>query len=158
MALEAARMAEEGKSAEEIVQAMEDLKSRIRTSFVVDNLDFLARARQISQKIADITKALMIRPVLAMKNGKLGVGRIYLGSRQQAWKRYIRAALRNPSAIDHRTLFVTYVGLTQEDLAWIREQIESKEAFGQIIFQKASAAIGVNCGAGTFGLLYIMKE
>ena len=158
MALEAARMAEEGKSAEEIVQAMEELKSRIRTSFVVDNLDFLARARQINQKIADITKALMIRPVLAMKNGKLGVGRIYLGSRQQAWKRYIRAALRNPSAIDHRTLFVTYVGLTQEDLAWIREQIESKETFGQIIFQKASAAIGVNCGAGTFGLLYIMKE
>ena len=78
MALEAAIMAEAGKSAQEIIEAMEDLKDRTHTSFIVDNLDFLARAGQIGHKIADITKALMIRPVLILKTER------YLMSRRWA--------------------------------------------------------------------------
>ncbi len=157
MALEAARMAEEGKSAEEIVQAMETLRPRIHTSFIVDNLDFLARADQIGQKIADVTKALMIRPVLVLKKGKMGVGRIFLGSRQQAWRKYIRSVLNTTGEIDTRILFVTYVGLTQSDLEGIRAEIEKRMKFDRIFFQKASPAIAVNCGPGTFGLLFITK-
>ena len=87
----------------------------------------------------------------------MGLGRVYLGSRRQAWRKYIRKVLTAPSEIDRRILFVTYVGLNRSELDEIREEIEKRVSFDRIIYQKASAAIAVNCGPGTFGLLYIRK-
>ncbi|MCR5305584.1 MAG: DegV family EDD domain-containing protein [Oscillospiraceae bacterium] len=153
MVIEACRLAEEGKSPEEIKAHLERMQPRIHTSFVVDNLDFLARANQVSERIAGMTKSLMARPVLVLRRGKMGVGKVYFGSRQRVWERYIRSVLRRPSEIDRRILFVTYVGINKKNMNWIREQIEKRMKFDKIYFQKASPAIAVNCGSGTFGLL-----
>ena len=153
MVIEACRLAEEGRSPEEIQAHLEAMKPRIHTSFVVDNLDFLSRGRQVTERIAGITKSLMARPVLVLRRGKMGVGRVYFGSRERVWKRYIDSVLRRPAEIDRRILFVTYVGINKKNMNWIREQIEKKMKFEKIYFQKASPAIAVNCGAGTFGLL-----
>jgi hypothetical protein len=59
--------------------------------------------------------------------------------------------------VDKRILFVTYVGLTQKDLDWITGEIKKKMDFDRIYFQKASPAIAVNCGPGTFGLLFMTE-
>ena len=154
MVLEAARMAQEGKGPEEIVRRLEEIKTRVHTSFIVDNLDYLARAGQVGDKIANITKAFMIRPVLVLRRGNMGIGKVYFGSREYAWKRYISTVLDTLYAIDRRVLFVTYVGLSQNDLKKIQAEIEKKMEFEQIYFQKASPIIGVHCGPGTFGLLF----
>ena len=153
MVIEACRMAENGKSPDEIREHLEHMKPRIHTSFVVDSLDFLARAEQVSSRVASVTKALMARPVLVLKRGRMGVGKVYFGSREHVWKRYIRSVLRSPSAIDRRILFVTYVGITNKDMEWIRMQAEKRMKFEHIYFQQASPVIAVNCGSGTFGLL-----
>ena len=154
MAIEACRLAEEGKSVQEILEALEKEKTMIHTSFIVDNLDFLARTKQVSQRVANITKAFMVRPVLVLKKGRMKVGRIHVGSREDAWKRYINGTLRASSRIDKRMLFVTYVGISKKEMDWIREQIEKKVSFDEIFFQQASPAVAANCGPGTFGLLY----
>lgn len=153
MVIEACRLAEEGKSIEEIVKHLERVKSKIHSSFVVDNLDFLARAKQVSRKTAEVTKSLMARPVLVLKRGKMGIGKVYFGPRERVWKRYIGSVLRNTSRIDSRILFVTYVGLTKHEMDWIRQEIEKRASFEAIYFKQASPVIAVNCGAGTFGLL-----
>ena len=95
----------------------------------------------------------MARPVLVLKRGKMGVGKVYFGAREAVWKRYIRSVLRSPSGIDRRILFVTYVGITNKDMEWIRQQVEKRMKFERIYFQKASPVIAVNSGGGTFGLL-----
>lgn len=157
MVLEACRMAEEGKTVDEIVERLEVIRDHVFTSFIVDSLDYLARSRQISARIASVTNAFMIRPVLALKKGKMVVGNIYLGARQRAWNHYISSILDRRSNIDHRVMFVTYVGLTQADLHEIEEAIHKRAQFEHIYFQKASPAIAVNCGPGTFGLLYMTQ-
>ena len=158
LVIEACRLAEEGRSAEEIVAHLERVKTKIHTSFVVDSLDFLARAGQIRQRIADVTRSLMLRPVLTLKHGRMGVGNVYFGSRERAWTQYIGSVLRHPSRIDRRILFVTHVGITKRDMDWIRKQIEDRAEFDSIYFQKASPVIAVNCGDGTFGLLIREKD
>lgn len=52
-----------------------------------------ARAEQVSTRVAGVTKALMARPVLVLKRGKMGVGKVYFGAREAAWKRYIRSVV-----------------------------------------------------------------
>ena len=157
LALMACRMAEAGLTAEQIVKELEVTKKKIHTSFIVDNLDFLARANQVGSGTANIVKSLMGRPVLKLRKGRMGVGMTYFGSRESAWKAYINSALSNPSNIDTRVLFVTYVGITKRDTDWIREQIEKSISFDEIYFKQASPAIAVNSGPGTFGLLFMEK-
>ena len=157
LVVEACRMAEEGKSAEEIVKALEGVKKKIHTSFIVDNLDFLARSGQVGNGIANVVKSLMGRPVLQLKKGKMGVGITYFGTRESAWRAYISSILSTGAAIDTRVLFVTYVGLSKRDTDWIKAQIEKKMKFDEIYFKQASPAIAVNSGPGTFGLLYREK-
>ena len=157
MVIEACRLAEEGKSAEQIVEALEQVKKKIHTSFIVDNLDFLARAGQVSNGTANIVKSLMGRPVLKLKKGKMGLGMTYFGSRENAWRSYINTVLSSGS-IDRRILFVTYVGVSKNECEWIKAQIEKKMKFDEIYFTQASPAIAVNSGEGTFGLLYREKD
>ena len=54
-------------------------------------------------------------------------------------------------------IFITYVDVSEEDLQWIEKEVRKIAAFNFVIFQKASAAVSVNCGPGTFGLLYMDK-
>ncbi|SCW50476.1 EDD domain protein, DegV family [Ruminococcaceae bacterium YRB3002] len=157
MAIEAAVMAEKGKSAEEIVSELNELKGKVHTSFIVDNIDFLARAGQISTRIANLTKSVSGHPILTMRKGKMKLQTVFFGSRRRAWKRYIDMALGNPLTIDRKILFVTYVGINNKELEWIRSRIEEKVKFEEIYFQKASPAIAVNCGPGTFGVLFREK-
>ncbi len=157
MAVVAAKMAEAGLSAEEIVKEIEVYKKKIHTSFIVDNLDFLARAGQVGNGTANIIKSLMGRPVLRLHNGNMGVGMTYFGARENAWKSYINSVLTNAAKIDTSILFITYVGLTKRDTDWIREQVEKYQHFDEIYFKLASPAVSVNCGPGTFGLLYMEK-
>ena len=157
MAVVAAQMAENGLSAEQIVNELEVYKKKIHTSFIVDNLDFLSRANQVGNGTANIVKSLMGRPVLKLRKGKMGVGMTYFGTREHAWKAYINSVLSNPANIDTRILFVTYVGITKRDTDWIRDQVEKYVHFDEIYFKQASPAVSVNCGPGTFGLLYMEK-
>ena len=158
LALKACELADEDMPVNEILEKLEKYINLIHTSFVVNELDFLARAGQVSHKIANMTKALMIRPVLVMKRGKLKIGNIYIGSKERTWKRYIDSILTKENNIDTSILFVTYVGLSGKEIEFIREYIEEKMKFEKIWFQKAAPAIAVNCGAGTFGLLYRERE
>ena len=157
LAIVAARLVEEGLSAEQIVKELESYKKKVHTSFIVDNLDFLARAGQVGTGTANVVKSLMGRPVLRLRNGKMGVGMTYFGARETAWKAYINSVLTNAAKIDTRILFVTYVGISKRDTDWIREQIEKYMHFDEIYFKQASPAVSVNCGPGTFGLLYMEK-
>lgn len=153
LAIDACRMAEDGKSPEEILARLEKLKKKVHTSFIVDNLDFLARAKQVGKGVANLVNSLMGRPVLVLKKGKMGMGGLYFGSRKRAWKKYINKCLASEKPIDTRILFVTYVGINRKEMDWIREQVNKRMTFDAVYFQQASPAIAVNCGPGTFGLL-----
>ncbi|MCR5664706.1 MAG: DegV family EDD domain-containing protein [Oscillospiraceae bacterium] len=156
--LEAARMAEQGKTPAEIAKRLEETKELVQTSFIVDGLEYLARAGQVRTGTALLTKALSVRPVLSVKNGKLGVERVIFGSKRRAWRRYIELCLRTPAAVDERELFITHTGLSQQELRWIRGQVESRVRFDTVCCQKTSPSTAVNCGPGSFGLLFRKKE
>ena len=158
MVLEACRLAEEGLPPADIVGELEQLKPLIQTSFIVDNLDYLARAGQVGSTLAGFTKSLTMRPVLMLKKGKMAVGKVYLGSRRRAWKKYIEYVLCTPLSVDPQMLFITYSGISRQDLNWIISQVgESEVRFRNIFLQKAAPAISVNCGPVSFGLLFRNK-
>lgn len=154
MALEAGRLALEGRSVEEILTALEKLKHEITTSLIVENMQYLAWTNKVNPVIDTITRAFMIRSVLYFKNGRIHLKSFYFGSTDRARMKYISRVLRKPGNIDKSRLFITYVGLSQRELDRIRESVDSKVRFEEVIYQKASPSIASTTGPGTFGLLF----
>ena len=158
MVLEACRFVKEGMSAEKIKKTLESRQKSYSTSFVVSSLKYMARNGQVDNWINVISNAIMMRPVLRMKNGRITVGRIFFGAEENSWIKYIDRELKFSQRIDKSLLFVTYVGMRQKDLDMIEEEINKRVKFDKIIFQKASPVIALNCGPGTFGLLYKVNQ
>lgn len=100
----------------------------------------------------------MIHPVIVLRNSSMRVGTLRIGIRRNVWKKYISSELSISNKIDKKLLFITYAGLTKKELKEIKEQVKRWIDFECIICQKASPVISINCGPGTFGLLFILKD
>ena len=150
--LAACLIADSGRNVDEVVSLLKSIIPKVHTSFIVDNLNYLARSGQVSLRASNLMNSFMAKPVVVMKKGVLKSGKIYFGSSKKVWKKYIKSSLAGIK-VNARALFVTYVGLSKRDLDWIKEQIGKYAHFNKIYFIQASPAIAANCGPGTFGLL-----
>ena len=155
---EAARLASQGASVDDISEKIEKMRDAVETSFVVDNLDYLARADQVGNSVAKVIKSFLFHPVIRMKKGKMGVGGLIFGSREHSWKKYMAQCYKKMTNCDRKYLFITYVGLTKRELDFLKNEVEKRWDFENVIVQKASPSIAVNCGPGTFGLLFVRSE
>ena len=156
--LRAAEYAAGGMSWEEVTERIRQIRSQVRTSFIVDDTEYLLRAGRISPRINTICKAFMVHPVLVLKNSKMMVGAIKIGTQKTVWRKYVESILKNTARIDKRILFITHAGLSFEELQEIEKIVRKKIDFEKIIYQKASPAISINCGMGAFGILFRIKD
>ncbi|MCR5717148.1 MAG: DegV family EDD domain-containing protein [Lachnospiraceae bacterium] len=158
LVLLACRLAAINEPPEKIVTELEAAKKLIHCSFVIGSLEFMWRRGFISARTHLIMKNLEMHPALRIKNNRFGVGKIWRGSIRECYERYIAYALPKNANPDTDVLFITYADMSEEDLNWIESEVRKRYAFKRIIFQKATAAIALNCGPGTFGLLYMKKS
>lgn len=82
---------------------------------------------------------------------------IFFGNTQDVYKKYIHAQMARWSPIDQKVLFITSAGCSKETKDMILEEVQKYKKFDQIYMQEASAAITSNCGAGCFGLIYMLQ-
>ena len=153
----AARLAQQGLPVEKIVSELEEAKQYIRCSFVIKSTDIMARRDRISPMMNSLLNALWLRPFLRMNKDKLGVGGLLFGSDRNCYGKYMDHALPATVSPDTSFIFITYAGMSEEELMWVEKKVRERVDFDNIIFQKASAGISSNCGEGTFGLLYLVK-
>ena len=159
MVMEAVKQAE--KYSQDIAKLGKDLsklKDLIQTSFIVDNTAFLSRSGRLPMWIHKVCSAMMVHPIIVMKDSAMTVGGIILGNREKARKKYIHKALRGVGSIDPDTLFITYVGMSQDELKEIRDEALSIVPFERVYIQKASPAVSINSGPGTFGLIFRRRQ
>ena len=157
MVIRAVEMREMGKSAEEIVSEMQELKARVSTSFIARNADYLYRNGRVSKAVRNICLSLRLHPVLTIKNGKMGVKTLQIGNYDKSVKRYIKSELRRSKNIEAKRLFITHAGCTVKTINEVRALCEKLYDFDEILVTKASATVSSNCGAGTVGVLYIYE-
>lgn len=150
----AAKLVEKDMSIDEMVKRIKNRRKNIKTSFVVDNTSYLARSGRINTKVDNLCKVLMLHPMIVMKGSSMKVGTIISGNREAMRKRYIDKVLRRRQTIDAETVFITYTGMPKDELDSISESIKKKINAKTIVCQKASSAISINCGPGSFGVIY----
>lgn len=155
--LRAAELAEQGFSAEEIVSAVEQEREKVRTSFVVDTLTYLARGGRCSGATALVATTLKLHPCIQVVEGKMIVGKKYHGSVEKALLRYEKDLEEELLRADPRRVFITHSGTAPEVVATIRKRLEELTYFQEIHETIAGGVISSHCGPGTLGILFYEK-
>lgn len=153
--IEAAIMAREGKSAAEIVAVIEELKPRVRASFVVDTLTYLHRGGRCSSVAALAGGMLQLHPRIVVEGGKMDAKKKYRGKIAKVIMAYTKDMEEDLKAAKPDRVFITHSGCDAEVIAEVRKYLESLQVFGEILETRAGGVISSHCGPGTLGVLFI---
>ena len=157
LVLKACDIAAEGKSPEEIVKILENLRSKVNTSFVPDALDYLHKGGRCSLAALMGAKVLKLHPLIDMKDGKLYAKKKYMGGIERCLKIYVNELAETYLNYDRTRCFITHSGSEPEIVAKVRAQVESLFCFDEILETVAGNVVTSHCGKGTLGVLFICE-
>lgn len=158
LVIEAAIMANEGKSAEEITSAVKSLRPLVRSSFVVDTLTYLHRGGRCSSVAALAGGMLRLHPKIVVTGGKMGVSKKYRGKMTRVLPEYVEDMKEDLLNSHKERVFITHSGCTQETIDQVKTILESLNHFDEILITRAGSVISSHCGSGTLGVLFIANE
>lgn len=156
--LYAARLAEEGKSAAEIVALVEERRKDVRASFVVDTLTYLARGGRCSSVTALLANTLKLKPEIVVTDGAMNVAKKYRGSLKSVILKYAKDLEPQLLHADKSCVFITHSGCSSDITEAVREYLESLHHFDTVYITRAGGVISSHCGPGTLGVLFYLGE
>ena len=157
MVIEAAIMAQEGKSAKEIVEHIMELRPMVRSSFVVDTLTYLHRGGRCSSVAAMAGGMLKLHPRIAVDDGKMDAGKKYRGKMSKVVLEYVKDMEEELLKAKPERVFITHSGCDQEIIDQVYSYLQQLNVFKEIIITRAGSVISSHCGPGTLGVLFIVQ-
>ena len=158
LVIEAAILAKEGKSAEEITAHVKALRPLVRASFVVDTLTYLHRGGRCSSVAALAGGMLKLHPKIVVAEGKMGVSKKYRGKMTRVLPEYVEDMKEELMNARTERVFITHSGCEQETLDQVKAILEGLNRFDEILITRAGSVISSHCGPGTLGVLFIANE
>lgn len=153
----AVKMRDAGKSAIEIVEELESLKSRIRIHAGLDTLEYLAKGGRISKAAATIGDLANLKPLITVtKEGEVSVCGKQMGMRH-ACKQVAKMVLADEPDMNC-PLYFAYAYDSKNCGAFIKAlgkagfEVESPKSRG------IGPIIGSHIGPGAFGIVYVAKK
>lgn len=157
LVIETAIMAQDGKSAVEIVERLEELKPKVRASFVVDTLTYLYRGGRCSSVAALAGGVLKLHPKIVVENGKMDVAKKYRGKLQAVIMDYVKDMEGELENAKPDRVFITHAGCDAAIVNEVRSYLTGLNVFEEILETQAGGVISSHCGPGTLGVLFIAK-
>ena len=155
----ALKMADEGRSAEEIVEVITAERENIRIIAMLDTLEFLKRGGRISKTAAFAGGVLSIKPVLNIQDGKINVLGKARGSRQG--NNLLVQEIGKAGGVDFsKPLLLGYTGLS--DLL-LKKYVSDSAALWQDQVEKLEVAVigsvvGTHAGPGAVAVAFFAKD
>lgn len=155
--LRAAELAEAGRSAEEITAEIEGARDKVRASFVVERLDYLAMGGRCSTVTALLGGKLNLKPRVEVKGGKMAAGKKYRGTQDKVILKYVQDMRESLLEADPGRVFITHSGCPESVIAEVKQYLEALDVFQDIRITRAGGVISSHCGPGTLGVLYYTR-
>lgn len=151
----AKKMAEEGKTGEEIVAEIEDLKDRIKIYAGVDTLEYLYKGGRLSKAAAAIGETVNIKPIVTVPvEGTVEVAKKCLGKKQATIQ---LKKLFKEAAIDTNYPIYSVYTYGTENTENLEQKLEA-EGINITARHQIGASIGAHVGPGAFGVFYVESK
>lgn len=157
LVLNSAELAKQGAETEEIVKSTQELTAKIRSSFVIDTLDYMKKGGRCSTVTALGANLLKIKPMIVVEDGKMRVAKKYRGPISKVILKYVDDQLQDRQNIRTQRIFITHTGCSSEIIDAVRGRIKKYQNFDEIIETDAGATVTSHSGPNTLGVLFIEK-
>lgn len=156
--IEACELRDEGKSAKEIFDIIEERKLKSQASFLVGVIEYLWKGGRCSSVAALGANVLSLKPRIDVVDGKMISQKKYRGKIAKCFNAYADDLLKDRDDIKLDRIFVTHSGIEQEIIdAMVAKVKEHQPGVKEIIVNRAGCTISCHCGPGTLGILYMYK-
>lgn len=159
MAMEAYRMANEGKTVNEILDYLKQLRENDRIFFMVDDLKYLVRNGRLSNAQGFIAQALKIKPLLEVgEDGKI-VAKEKIRTSKKALNRVVESFLDDTNNGKDAKFIFLFNTQAKANLEYVKQLLEQKGIdTSSLIDASISPAIGCHVGKGVVGIGYIKNQ
>ena len=158
LVIEAATLAGEGLSRNEIIEKIEAYKPLVRASFVVDTLVYLHRGGRCSGVAALAGTALKLHPKIMVTDGAMHPEKKYRGRYSNIVLDYAKDMEPELKNAKKDRVFITHSSIDPAVVDSVREYLKSLNVFDEVLETSAGGVISCHCGPGTLGVLFIANE
>lgn len=158
LVLHACDLADEGKSAKEIYDEITELTAYVDASFVVETLEYLHKGGRCSSIAALGANLLKLRPMIQVKDGKMGVAKKYRGKMSEVFKQYVDEKLKDENKFIGKRIFVTHSGNCDEIAEELKAIVLKAYPDKEVLITRAGCTVSCHCGPGTLGILGIREN
>ena len=157
MCIEAAKLRDEGKTYEEIIRYVENIKRGVNPYFETSTLTYLARGGRVTKIASIFGNVLSIRPVLRLDyDGHLVVYTKGHG-KLNTFKKVIEAVKEAVIDPQNQTLYVSHSNAIN-DAVELAEKIKEEIGFKDIVYSYIGTIIGSHTGPGLVSVFFHGKD
>ena len=150
----ARQLVDQGLEAKEIFKKLEQRRSAVQASFVVNTLNYLHKGGRCSSLARFGANLLRIKPqIIVTPEGKMVSGAKYRGKNREVVEDYCKDTLAKYNNPDHSIIFITH-SMASPDMVEAARRIVERHGFNNIYETVAGATISSHCGPKTLGILY----
>ena len=154
-----AKMSDEGKSMDEIIEWVENNKLRFCHVFTVDDLNHLYRGGRVSKTAATLGTMMKLKPVMRVNNeGKLeAIGKVH--GRKKSIHALFEMMMKkiDLSAFDE-TMIMICQGDCPEEAEGLADLIRKEIPSASVLVSEIGPVIGSHTGPGVIGLFFYGDE
>lgn len=157
LVLKACDLRDKKFDAKKIARRIEGLVSKVHTTFVLDNLEYLHKGGRCSSVAKFGANVLGLKPSIAVstETGKLDVAKKYRGKIDIVYKQYINDCLENSARADKARMVIANSGGVSGDIIAYAKGLAEGKGFKQIITADAGCTISSHCGPKTLAVFYM---
>jgi DegV family protein with EDD domain len=157
LALLAADLRDQGLLQEEIATRLEEMRSKVSTSFIVETMEYVRKSGRVSVLQAVAGSLLKIRPILeARADGTMGLKSKTHGSRRKGLQTLLDDFTADIPELDRKRVFVTHTGC-DNDAEFLRAEVSRLANPEKVYVTLTGSVISSHCGPGTIGIMYMKK-
>lgn len=157
LVIEAAQLAASGMSPMEICSTLNAMRSRVESSFILDQLAYMQKGGRCSSATALGANLLKIKPCIEVKDGAMGVVEKYRGHLEKCLEKYAKDRLKDRTDLRFDRVFITHSEIDQAIVDATRELLQKYCSFDEIHEAIAGCTISCHCGPKTLGIMLLKK-
>lgn len=151
--IEAAKMAQDGETKEEILNRIAFLTKHMEHIFTVADLQYLVRGGRLSKVAGFIGGLLNIKPILNVEDGKL-IPLEKIRGRKKVFQRIVEIMETRGKDLKNQTIGISH-GDDLESVDVLKEMITEKFGCKVFVVNSIGAAIGAHAGPGTLAICFL---
>ncbi|MDD6022555.1 MAG: DegV family protein [Oscillospiraceae bacterium] len=149
-----AQLAEAGESAVDIVKTLEKDREKIKTSFILEDLERIKRGGRCTAIEVLGANLLGIKPSIEMVGGKLTPSGRYHGRGPAARLKYIDSRIESDNP-DRTVCFLNHTLESDSETEELIDLLKTKYGFERVFENRAGCCISAHCGKNCMGIIYM---